>query len=711
MTSKNLLELFLDSNLTYPTEFVDWFGKRSPFWSRSTWGQREASLRHDMVCLLLCNLEPIKMNFEMPDYKTFFEPKPKRLRVEGTEVSSDTTSSEADSLTRDQDVVIDPTDVFQTKDIFYRYVLLEGKPDIGGLQKSISRMYNLPEMLRQYDIFDKEKKQFIEVKVTHDFRRSYEEYMSYMDPQEHTAFIHISPSSFAVTLVGRTEDLPGIGKAKQFLIGRLNIMHTQYNIMDTGLYDEEDICEETFGCKEFNEMVNLFTNSFWDKKDFREDQDLDTDSLKHPELVTSEDLFNCIEDTSIRNAEPMKFHGKLLPSVFTTHTETQLEKDSDILLELLVGFEFSDPVDRITDAVRIIIKDFLREKKVFQFVDKKSLRMNSYEDVRFALGIGAKKTTRFDDHPSLRQPEFPDKEKAKYVNWMSNLISDLSVVSDSDDVCFDYLAEAEMEHNHPISKITDNFCKDYFALFGRSKIAEYCSTVKNFYSRLGGAHLTRSSKGDASQISIFPIYSTCKRDDLVIRKVTGFVIKGLAHMKQPTDRVQLLICEMLGSGQRSIAYQRYIKKPIFVVDSIGRRWCIRQNAVMKHDMSYLKFITNSVYLCANMIGEICLNNPSVNVDTRMENLTNSFINGNEEWILQRITESVLMGVLGSSEEEGALAIIRKFFMINLAIRRNIISMVPDIKGLGEKLNECLISNPLSLYFAHQLKLSLVSPRP
>jgi hypothetical protein len=42
----------------YHIDFYNRFATTDIHWSSSNLFQREASLRHDMVCLLLCNMEP-----------------------------------------------------------------------------------------------------------------------------------------------------------------------------------------------------------------------------------------------------------------------------------------------------------------------------------------------------------------------------------------------------------------------------------------------------------------------------------------------------------------------------------------------------------------------------------------------------------------------------------------------------------------------------
>jgi hypothetical protein len=55
----NKFEILVNNGKLYSEAFIKTFGINSPHWFPSNWHQRELSLRHDMVCVLLCNLEEV----------------------------------------------------------------------------------------------------------------------------------------------------------------------------------------------------------------------------------------------------------------------------------------------------------------------------------------------------------------------------------------------------------------------------------------------------------------------------------------------------------------------------------------------------------------------------------------------------------------------------------------------------------------------------
>lgn len=56
--SESKYELLINEATLYPPEFVLKHGINTPHWEIEGWQRRERSLLHDMLCILLSNLEP-----------------------------------------------------------------------------------------------------------------------------------------------------------------------------------------------------------------------------------------------------------------------------------------------------------------------------------------------------------------------------------------------------------------------------------------------------------------------------------------------------------------------------------------------------------------------------------------------------------------------------------------------------------------------------
>lgn len=121
MTTK-FFEL-LNNNKLYPKEVLVNFGINDPHWRNSSDRERELSLRHDMVCILLCNLQlnPIKETLERIGNKRKAsdhldeEPAAKRILLGHPSTSSSTAGSNSTGSTsttvsreEDEELGLDP---------------------------------------------------------------------------------------------------------------------------------------------------------------------------------------------------------------------------------------------------------------------------------------------------------------------------------------------------------------------------------------------------------------------------------------------------------------------------------------------------------------------------------------------------------------------------------------------------------------------------
>lgn len=128
---------------------------------------------------------------------------------------------------------------------------------------------------------------------------------------------------------------------------------------------------------------------------------------------------------------------------------------------------------------------------------------------------------------------------------------------------------------------------------------------------------------------------------------------------------------------------------------------IRQTTFSKQDSVYLSFGPNALYVVCNLIGEMMMKNAARGVPP--EDTEQSLLGDNWRWISNRIVESYLMSILGGSQEEGALAVLRKIYLALYMYARGAEPFVLNLGKLADKLNECLIDRPLATYFANSIK--------
>ncbi|CAG9579763.1 unnamed protein product [Danaus chrysippus] len=83
---------------------------------------------------------------------------------------------------------------------------------------------------------------------------------------------------------------------------------------------------------------------------------------------------------------------------------------------------------------------------------------------------------------------------------------------------------------------------------------------------------------------------------------------------------------------------------------------------------------------------------------QLNTMSDALLNQNGDWFKVRIVESLLMSWLGNSRDEGLLAVLRKLFMELMAFDTKTPILNYDQKGFVDKINECVVNNPLGMYF-------------
>nr|QMP82208.1 polymerase PA [Dermapteran orthomyxo-related virus OKIAV170] len=166
----NKYEKLIYDNDLYPLTFIQDYGERSPHWHNEGWRERELSLRHDFCCLLLCNLEKTNSN-EQEIQNTYdrmlrnikrrathdLKLRPQKMKKVESDSDEDMEVNEISDQSEDEEMDDDSP---------FRYVLLEGLTTSAFVQNKYATKWGIPNPDRTWDIIDKKKEQFIEVKVT-----------------------------------------------------------------------------------------------------------------------------------------------------------------------------------------------------------------------------------------------------------------------------------------------------------------------------------------------------------------------------------------------------------------------------------------------------------------------------------------------------------------------------------------------------------------
>nr|QEM39326.1 PB2 [Guadeloupe mosquito quaranja-like virus 3] len=696
----------MESNV-YPREVIMRWGIEGEHWGRESWYRREISLRHDMVCILLSNLEKVQMTDQAEIAASGGIPKRQRVGESHIGTVASGSSDSTGGVISIFDEGVDLSDLAAGNVASFRYILLEGMPSVARMINSICSHHAIPIPSRVYDIFDAALRQWIEVKVTKNYPRSVAEFRENKETQINSCLVHLDPSTGAISYFGRLERMPGEGKAQSFLINRKQQLGNLIGDSEPDLFEEHDLMENIFRSLRFNASVDKWVESWWSK---RLDEKLEPpthfpDDMQF-RVFKFREMAEWIEDTTLRTTcEEMKFNGKILPPEMTTAVPTEKELDSEIIEEFLEGIAIL-PTDEWNEMFHEIIEAWRAKGENSHFgVTTKRECIARWPMLAKGLGIGRKDTVRSDHNSILRQDEYKGDEKLRYSPWMAHLLVTAAKPHTKGVSFFSDLAVIERKSEHPFARQAQRIRRSFYQMFGGSSIGEYCSLLKNFYSRMGGAYFEHCENGNHGKIMYFPIYSTGIDPVSEVRRrfVSGLCIRGPHHAKSATDRISFITIERMNMSPMGQAWFGVIKKAHRIVTINGKHFILRQNSICKQDPSFLAFVQNSTYLAANFVGEIVLASQEVERERKSDVVAHNLLLRHSDWMMERVSESVFMAVLGKSQEEGAFAIIRKIYMAALATWRGDRPLCRDWKGLAEALNECTSGSPLALYWGKKIR--------
>ncbi|ASR92125.1 polymerase PA [Araguari virus] len=769
MAFDQYLHLILNTEL-YPASFRELAGEQSEHWARDNYKQREESLRHDQVCALLMNTVPaVKTHTEVEEStkssskSTVQEEEEKRfdpMEVESlvdkgrqmyaesvAETASHLEEQESDSESGEEEdefgfMAIDPPEVEVVEedieellvpdliDSNYRYTLLEGVTGYKHAQVAYTEVWGI-KTYGKWDLIDRQKRKLIEVKVTtrgpHEVWEEIQNKCNQTDPKHYGAWIVFDDSNggFSVYTFGEVDPPPGWKQAEDFLIRRYNFMQSM------GMTTVAGTTEDRYPVWDISLMNKV---DDWVKPLWQPDSHIPpSDEAPRLHAFNLKKFRNLLEDPRLRECEESaKWVGKVLPDSWAKNMPTSKDKDIDLVETVLNEIDFSLPVipvnwnlqkaERLKEAVHGFCDSFKRG-----FADR-----NSYIPVKKGKKGWFVKGRKFDDQikellsevgigwkpyrntgiamEGMKQEDVREIKKRRWDDWMTELIKSESQPIDGKAFADGIFEEAPTYHT--LDSSAQKVCKQVYELFRGHKVGATCSKIMNFYSRMGGTYL-RAVTGKAkhhSSMAILPLYYKVREgENEGDRMVSGFVIRGPHHLRDSTDTMNLIVAER--TSLTEVEAKRRLQKGFLMGD-----WFIRKNAIRKADSTYLTFLHNALFVPTNFLGELVTNHPRISEATVDPNfwdviLAGCFNNCNK-YHLDRVVETVLMGVLGRSQEEGYHDMLRKVYMLLMALGRGDIAQVMDVDAMAEEMNECLIDSAYVMWTHCELLnfLDYVTPR-
>lgn len=267
---------------------------------------------------------------------------------------------------------------------------------------------------------------------------------------------------------------------------------------------------------------------------------------------------------------------------------------------------------------------------------------------------------------------------------------------------FEQLLEEPFPDGHPVTKICEEALNKLLNMILNTNAAIYASKITNLFSRLGGTYKTHKVEGSKAKetIAYMPIYGTLRskeQSSKIARLVHGICVRGPQHARSPTDKIPIALIELVENTPENSTMVAFMSKA--VVHVCGEMLVVmRQNSIMKEDPCYQGFIMNALFCVANNLGYMTLECPSIRPDIDMTFFIEETLGECDVYYKDRFIDGILFATIGNSRDEGYFACLRKLFMIMYSWRQDARVGCLDIESFCKKTNDCLIDNPLSMYY-------------
>nr|QWC36492.1 PA [Bemisia tabaci Quaranja-like virus 2] len=441
-------------------------------------------------------------------------------------------------------------------------------------------------------------------------------------------------------------------------------------------------------------------------------------------LITTEDIIRELEDIFVtREKLPQAtWNGKVLPYSCNDPITVNLEStDEQLCLEnfpshltLKTGFGKENDVNmmpKVTTAVHKLLRNdnsnthnLLSVKKTLQHTID-ATHISEEEATLILKGVGWNyKGKNIGLIEGMKQPDYKAPVNKSYPQWMKKVFLEECKISDIE--CILDVEFNEEPAVHKMDELASKCCETIRSIFSKTNAASTCNKYMNISSRLAGSYLINVSKenNQFSSVALIPIVINGAVEKAKTKKLVGFCLRGPHHVRDASDKINMITFERVKKDNDP---QMYRKGGLYE-DEKGHVWYVKKNAVTKASPVYGAYLHNLLFLPANFVGDMIFN--IYGSFEAMKTNSIDLINSNRDFLIQRMTETVFMGLLGSSQEEGYFAGYRMLYMVLLELSRGRASGLIDKRGFFAAMNECLIDSPYVLFLhgnlVHTLKFFL-----
>nr|QOQ34687.1 PA protein [Thogotovirus thogotoense]BAQ22395.1 PA polymerase subunit [Thogotovirus thogotoense] len=248
-----------------------------------------------------------------------------------------------------------------------------------------------------------------------------------------------------------------------------------------------------------------------------------------------------------------------------------------------------------------------------------------------------------------------------------------------------------------VDGVAEGLVDKYIEIVGRTKAA---SVIEKW--QVATTRVFSQLHTDRSRVTACPIIT---RDPSGNCQFWGMVLLGPHHVKRDTDNAPLLTAEVIGEDSAS----KYPKHCIFEMNVNNQNYllALKITSCSRNKLYTFSSIRRVLIQPASMFSQVVLSraaeNNALNVEVNPE--VQLYIGGAQrgmtlyQWIRTILCLEFLMAIYNNPQMEGFLANMRRLHMSRHAMLERRQVFIPFGSMPEEKVNECIINNPIVAYLA------------
>nr|QMP82381.1 polymerase PA [Zygentoman orthomyxo-related virus OKIAV204] len=528
-----------------------------------------------------------------------------------------------------------------------RFVPLEGNLSAVYIQNFYCNKWAMPNLPDLWDVVDRVKEVFIEVKVVKNIAREVSRFnvrVARSAAPRRFGLLAFSDDGTKTEVINADSTVPGFAKALNFLNRRriLWIQNAMPSEQDESAYDEDwaaDLQRTTAWSLTSQWMGRIKEEGDWNESQY---------PVPNFRQVTPEEVLSLLPECE---GDGATWNGKFLPTPWAEFVNTDDAEDHLMTRKWLAGCTIHGDSEEALAIMSLLPILLGAETTILGPV----AQFKNYPGVFPVFGVGRR--DRLVDIDAV-QPEMQPRVRRSYPEWFDDLFKEYSKIEEYP--VYSQLETSECDPVHPLAKECESATDKFFSEVLKVKAMRDIACLVGISTRL--ALGMESGHARRERLMCWPIYSktTTGGDN---REVYGILLRGPDHTVNESDRIPILVVQVTSLSSMMIN-QRLPSNWVIVGETDGGKLIVaRRNSIAKGDLAYFSFAYGMLVPLSNLFGalvEDLLTGSTVPVEAEdfgavaASTMARSF-----GYFTDRVVDNVLMTLIGRTQEEGFFPYRRK----------------------------------------------------